>query len=184
MRKSKAIGKKHTLRARKAATLELFKQQLSEGVKTMEQLAKAAKELDPPPSRRTLDYALERLMNEKIAKRVGRGRYALSTFIPLEEMFGRVEDVGMFYSTHNKFYASIDEFSRDAGIPKDYKVKVGEGGVTFTDVVFMVGRKFGVKIGTIPSTTGWVSEYTPPEMEEARRTQEKKRPKDYRREIF
>ena len=184
MRKSNAQSKKRRLRVRKAATRELFLRELSEGVKTVEQLEEATKDLDPKPSRRTIDNALTHLQKEKIVKRVERGRYALSTFIPLKEMFGRVEDVGRFYSAHGNFYASLDEFSRDTGIPKEYEVKVGEGGVTFADVVFMVGRKFGIKIGTIPSTTGLISEYTSPEMEEARRTQEKERPKDYRRKTF
>lgn len=180
MSKSKAKGKKRKLRVRKAATSEILIQQLCEGVKTVEQLEDAAKEvLDPPPSRRTINYTLERLVKKKIAKRVGRGVYALSTFISLEEVFRRVEDVGRFYSTHYKFYASLDEFSRDAGIPRDYKVKVGEGGATFTDVVFMVGRKFGIKIDA-KITRPPPSEYISSEIEEARRKKRRKR----RREAF
>lgn len=172
------------MRARKGATRELIVQELSKEPRTTRQLLKAVEALRPPPSRRAVTLALEYLQKEKLVKQIEWGRYALRTFIPLKEMFKRVEDVGRFYSTHDKFYASLDEFSRDAGIPKGYEVKVGEGGVTFTDVVFMVGRKFGIKIGAIPSTTELVSEYTSPETKKARRTQEKKRSKDYRRRVF
>lgn len=183
MRKPTAKGKKRKLRVRQAATSEIVKQQLCEGVKTVEQLEKATKGLDPPPSRRALDYVLAHLVKKRIAKRLGRGVYALTTFIPVDEMFRRVEDVGRFYSAHQKFYASLNEFSRDAGIPQDYKVKVGEGGVTFTDVVFMVGRKFGIKIDATAAKP-FASEYTSPKMEKARRTREKGRPGKRHRKVF
>lgn len=183
MRKATAIGKKHRLRVRKAATLEIVTEQLSEGPKHVEQLEEATKVLKPNPSRRTIEYAIEHLMKEKKAKRIGRGVYALSTFISLKEMFRRVEAVGRFYSTHDKFYASIDEFSRDASIPQDYKVKVGEGGATFTDVVFMVARKFGIKIEAAV-TKPFAFEYTSPEMEKARRTREKGYSRKRPRKVF
>jgi predicted transcriptional regulator len=101
---------------------------------------------------RTFSKIIKRLIEKGIVRRLGRGHYTLTWNISVEEAVKSIEQAFQWFASHGYDTIALNDISLQSGVPAVWKHKIGDGEVTFNDIVWGLSRKYKIKIGSEKGT--------------------------------